>query len=206
MSSLSFADRQFLILYRRFYGKRYPGDISVPPHADNMSSMTPSHIRGEKMGYILKLIQLSIGGYNYTWNYHGPYSPGLLAQLRELDEKKEEIKNFYDENLPDNVVFTDDNNSQSLFWADDRQRIDDLLARLDLPKDEQAAGEKMELLGSIAYISLNVLPGASFERIVAELMARKSKYAKVEMLPQIKNAWKTLQDLELVGACSCRVI
>ncbi len=199
MASLSFTDREFLILYKRFYGTRYPGDTSVPSPEDNIGSMTPSHVRGEKLGYILDLCQLSIGGYSYTWNYHGPYSPGLLAQLRELDEKKDAIDSFYDEDLPDNVIFTNDTNPKSLFWADDRQRIDKLIDDLHLPEDEREAGEKMELMGSLAYISLNVMPGALYDEIIKELIVRKPKYAAEGMASKIEVAWATLRKLGVLG-------
>lgn len=195
MANLSFSDREFLTLYKRFYGTRYPGDTTAPSSENNIGSMTPSHVRGEKLGYILDLCQLSIGGYSYTWNYHGPYSPGLLAQLRELDEKQNEINSFYDQNLPDSVIFSDDRNPQSLFWADDQQRIDKLLDTLDLPKDEGEAGEKMELLGSLAYISLNVIPGAPYDEVIEELIVRKPKYAAEGMKSKIELAWDTFQKL-----------
>ena len=199
MAKLSFADREFLFLYKRFYGKPYPGDVGTPSSKDHMGVMTPPHIRGEKMCYILSLFQRSIGSYSYTWNHHGPYSPGLLAQLRELDERKEDISGFYEENLSDDVAFTDDPIPESLFWANDLQFINNLLETLELPTDETEAGDRMELLGSLAYIFLNVLPGAPFERIVAELMARKPKYAKEEMIRPMEVAWETLQKLKLVG-------
>lgn len=202
MDSLSFTDREFLTLYKRFYGTRYPGDTSLPSSEDNISSMTPPHVRGEKLCYILDLCQLSIGGYSYTWNYHGPYSPGLLAQLRELDGKQDEINSFYDQDLPDSIIFTNDRNPQSLFWADDQQRIDKLLDDLALPKDEREAGEKMELLGSLAYISLNVIPGAPYEEVVEELIARKPKYAAEGMAPKIGVAWEAFQKLNPLGIYS----
>lgn len=202
MSNLNFVDREILFLYKKFFGTRYPGDVGTPSPSEQIGAMTPPHVRAEKMCYALDLIQLPIGEYSYTWNYHGPYSPGLLAQLRELDEKVEDIAAFYDEDLSDDVAFTDADEPRSLFWKEDRERITEFLKVLNLPEKEQDAGEKMELVGSLAYISLNVLPGASYERTVAELMARKPKYAKEEMLGNIEDAWKILQELELVGVCA----
>lgn len=182
-------------MYQRLYGVRYPGDTNVSPAENNADPMVPRHIRGETLCYLLDLYCFPLGKYNYTWNWHGPYSPSLLAQLRELDGKQAEINNFYDENLPDDVIFSDDH-PKSLFWAMDRQCIDELLKLLDLPKDARKAGEKMELLCSLLYIFLDVMPGALFEEIVTELIARSPKYAAEGMRLRIEAAWKTLQKLD----------
>lgn len=99
------------------------------------------------------------------------------------------------EQSADDVIFSDDH-PKSLFWAMDRQCIDELLKLLDLPKDARKAGEKMELLCSLLYIFLDVMPGASFEEIVAELIARDPKYAAEGMDSRIENAWKTIQKLD----------
>ena len=203
MTGLTLGDRRFLAIYKRVYGVRYPGDTNVSPAENNADPMAPRHIRGEAMCYLVDLCCFPLGRGVHAWSCHGPSSPSFLAQLRELDGKQEAIDSFYDKDLSDDVIFSDDSPkspvSKSLFWASDRQWIDKLLEILALPKDEWEAGEKMELLCSLKYISVEVTPGALFEEVVEELIAREPRYAAEGMGLRIEAAWKTLQKIEAVN-------
>ena len=54
------------------------------------------HIETQKMCYLLKMAGIEIGDFDYSWNFRGPFSPGLLVLLRSIDRKATEVTEFYE--------------------------------------------------------------------------------------------------------------
>lgn len=199
---LGFNEQKFLELYRRFYGEPYPA---------TEDKNTNAHVKGQKAVYLLRLKQVSVGDYGFTWQQHGPCSDALQVMMRELDKAPESVAEFY-QSFPDNdasnkMLYSDDPNTQRLFCLEDAEKIDDVRKALDLPEehsmqkdgDDTPVRRWMELLGSLTYISTTRLPGASEERVWMELQKAKSK-AKYLDAPEKGRA---LQVLRSAGLLSC---
>lgn len=174
MSSLNFDQKVILSLYMKFYKEKYP------THLTSQDDVTGTHINAQKMCYLLKLYGVSIGDFGFTWNFHGPFSPGLLALLRSLDEQTEEVDNYYS---------NDYLNQSDLFLDDENNKIDCLIELLELNDHADQLGMWMELLGSFAYLSNSVYPGEKYDVVLNELIKRKSKFNNID---DNSKAWETL--------------
>lgn len=194
MDSLSFDEKVILTLYQKFYAEEYP----APANARQIGEperMTDEHVKAQKMCYLLNLSGICVGGFNYTWNTYGPYSPGLQAELRELDRKHDLVRDYYDLRLSDAVIFSDEDEN-SLFWSSDQESIKQLVDALEIPEDGAAVRDWMELLGSMAYISQNVFPHGQFAWVNEELVSRKHQYNDEEAN---KKAWNILLGAHLLS-------
>lgn len=198
---LGFNEQKFLELYRRFYGEPYPAK-----RVEN----TNAHVKGQKAVYLLMLKRVNVGDYSFTWQQHGPCSDALQEMMCALDLAPTSVAKFY-QKFPDNAVsdgalYSDDPNTQRLFYKEDAAKIDTVREKLDLPEEHEAEKKDgdtpvrrwMELLGSLTYISTTRLPGASEERVWAELKKAKSK-AKYLNAPEKEQAFQTLRSAELLS-------
>lgn len=176
---LSFSERRFLELYRRFYQTEYPAT------SDNNQN---AHVQGQKAVYLLMRKHVGVGDYSFTWQHYGPCSDTLQHMMRELDRNSEAVKAFYTGFPSDDAVisklYSNRIDTQRLFCLADKDRIDDARKQFEL---SEKAGDSVneygdtpirrwvELLGSLAYISATRLPSADEERVWAELQKAKSK-------------------------------
>ena len=175
MPNLTFNQKTVLNLYNMFFGEAYPRNLSS-------DAATKVHINAQKMCYLLKMDGIDVGDFSYSWNFHGPFSPGLLALLRGLDAHAEEVSAFYmDCDQP--------------FTQEDQDRITSLISNLHLNTHNEDRSNWMELLGSLAFLSHSVLPGEDFTCISHELKCRKPQFSDDEMNLA---AWNVLKDARLL--------
>lgn len=192
---LGFNERRFLELYRRFYGEPYPAAEDKNQNA---------HVKGQKAVYLLMLKQVNVGDYGFTWQQHGPCSDALQEMMRELDKAPKSVAEFY-QNFPgddasNKTLYSDDSNMQRLFCLEDAGKIDAVKKALVLPEEHSTQEDDsdtpvrrwMELLGSLTYISTTRLPGASEERVWAELQKAKSKVKYLDA-PEKDKAFQVLR-------------
>ena len=180
MLNLSYNQKAILNLYERFYHERYPSG------SDDEKVTTQTHINSQKMCYLLKMYGINVGDFCFTWNFHGPFSPGLLAVLRSLDQQKENIKAFYSQ--------SNDSDNTALFSEDDK-KIEMLINLLNLQGHLDNLPNWMELLGSLAYLSNSVFPYEDYIFIVDELKKRKDKFISES---ENSDAWQTLKNANLL--------
>lgn len=177
MSELSFTQKRALVAHEIFFGRRYAGTSLEPSNTDE-------HVATEKMCYILKIAGVEIGDYDYSWNVKGPFSPGLLALLRSIDDQNDEVKKFYDEK-------TDKN----LYLRKYEDVIEDLSEKLKIKEHMDIQYKWVELLGSLIYISRVMLPGENFEKIENRLKIEKKEYSDSALN---HDAWDLLMQSQLL--------
>lgn len=178
MSELTFEQKVILDLYKRFFGCQYPTEGSF-------DDKTQVHVNAQKMCYLLKMDGIDIGDFGYSWNFHGPFSPGLLAVLRSLDLQDEQVRTYYDSEIVQSESLSDV----------DQEKITTLIAKLRLSEHVENRGDWMELLGSLTFLSHSELPGESFDRIKNELRLRKDKFDDDS---ENSNAWNVLREANLL--------
>ena len=100
MSKLNFDQKRILVAFERFLGSRYN------THAGENGN-TCMHVETQKMCYLLKKAGVEIGDFSYSWNFKGPFSPGLLVLLRSIDRKDADVAEFY-ENAEEKKGFCQD--------------------------------------------------------------------------------------------------
>lgn len=193
MSALNFDKRVILTLYKKFFGEDYPAD-GGQNSADRLKDV---HIQAQKLCYLLKLRGLNVGDFGYSWNHYGPFSPGLQAQLREMDRVGKEIREFYQNYPGDQAIFTDEDLAGSLFMADDRARVEKLAEALEIPAHKGERRDWVELLGTLAYLANAELPGVPFQSVEKLLVKRKPQYADSA---RNRRAWDLLCRAGLVSA------
>lgn len=176
MSNLSFEQSTILNLYPYFFGDEY----SKSEKDDEAKTL--SHINIQKMCYLLKVKGIEIGDFYFTWNVYGPFSPGLASLIHSLDNKKDEIRSYYD------------NNKGNFVLEKDKQKITDLIRDLELSSHSD---DKLwiELLGSIVFLSNSEFPGEGFKCINQKLIEKKPKFSD-----ENKNmmAWNVLKKANLI--------
>lgn len=188
MGNLTFEEKIILVLYKKFYGEEYSINEQCA-----QKELTDKHVKAQKLCYLLSLYGLEIGGYNYSWDTFGPYSPRLQACLHELDRKYDDVRSFYNLQLDDSILFS--NSEGGLFWESDKIRIDSFFDLIKNP-DGDNNRDWMELLGSLAYLFHNVFPQGDFSLINEELVLRKNKYNDTKIN---KKAWSTLLQAKLLS-------
>lgn len=184
MSNLCYNQKVILNLYERFYLERYPSETT------DDASMTQTHINSQKMCYLLKMFGVNLGDFSFTWNFRGPFSPGLLALLRSLDQQKQEIDEYYS---------THNGLENNLFFQDDNDKVEDLITKLNLHQHKDDLPKWMELLGSLAYLSNSVFPYEDDTLVINELSKRKENFNNQE---ENIEAWHTLEKAKLLKILS----
>ena len=180
MLALSYNQKAILNLYKRFYLEGYPSGIA----SDHTATQT--HINSQKMFYLLKMYGVNVGDFCFSWNYHGPFSPGLLATLRSLDLQKHNIEDYYSNS---------DSSDNEMLFSDDNNKIEKLIDLLELKHHLENLSNWMELLGSLVYISNSVFPYEDYTLVVRELKNRKDKFFCEE---ENANAWHVLEKAKLL--------
>lgn len=181
MPNLTFNQRTVVDLYSQFYESSYPEQLS-------QGDVTRVHINAQKMCYLLKKIGINVGDYSYSWNFHGPFSPGLSVLLHSLDAQEENVQNY-----------CDGREHPAIFSNDDQQKIASLIQNLRLKEHDCDRSKWMELLGSLAFISHSVLPGEDFANVEKVLKSRKPQFADDA---QNREAWEVLKSASLLRVCS----
>lgn len=185
MVVLSFDQKRLLAAFECFVGKKYETPYTL---GGNNTSM---HVEAQKMCYLLKLIGIEIGDFNYSWNDRGPFSPGLLVVLRSIDSCREEVELFYN-----------DREEKEKYIKNVKSEIEDLRKRLDMSENFCNSEQWIEILGSLAYLARTVLPGAGFEYVSSYLKKRKKNLytCKPEYYNDEKNkkAWELLTAAGLI--------
>lgn len=181
MPNLTFNQRTVVDLYPQFYESSYPEQLS-------QGDVTRVHINAQKMCYLLKKIGINIGDYSYSWNFHGPFSPGLLVLLHSLDAQKENVQSY-----------CDCTEHPAIFSNDDQEKISSLIQNLRLKEHSGNRSNWMELLGSLVFLSHSVLPGEDFANVTKELKNRKPQFDD-----DVRNreAWDVLKSANLLRVCS----
>lgn len=178
MASLSYDQKKALIAYERFFGDKYDTQ-------GRETGNTDEHIQAQKMCYLLKIAGIEIGDFDYSWNFKGPFSPGLLALLRSIDRKHQEVTNFYEHA-----------SEQSWLLPEQKEMIDGLKDYLEISTHQTQRMQWVEILGSMAYISRTLLPGAGFETVNQKLMKEKPEYSDEQ---ENMHAWNLLNNANLLS-------
>ena len=117
------------------------------------SNVFEDRLEMQKMVYLLQNMGILVGGYNFLWYKHGPYSQTLQNDILRIQ-------------LAENI---------KIEFSNDAKRAIELLKRV-LFKEEvsYSLAEWIECLGSLCYVKGNILPSSSTdEQILAELEKRK---------------------------------
>lgn len=178
MAVLSFDQKKTLAAYERFYGLRYC------THSKENSN-TGSHVEMQKMCYLLKVAGVEIGNFGYSWNFKGPFSPGLLALLRSMDRNDAEVLDFYEKTT-----------KKDHFLSEQLDKIDELREKLEIDAHQEENEQWVEILGSLTYISRAMLPGADFKEVNQRLVQEKTEYCDVQ---KNRYAWDLLKAANLLS-------
>lgn len=178
MTTLNFDQKKTLAAYERFYGNQYR------THSEQMGN-TEIHVQTQKMCYLLKVAGVEIGDFDYSWNFKGPFSPGLLALLRSIDRKNAEVVDFYEKT-----------SEKELFLSDQSAMIDELREKLEIDAHQKHHVQWVEILGSLTYISRAILPGASFEVVNQRLIQEKTEYNDINTN---RHAWELLEKAQMLS-------
>lgn len=181
MSELNFDQKKTLAAFECFFGSRYNTNTGKK---DN----TSMHIETQKMCYLLKMAGIEIGDFDYSWNFRGPFSPGLLVLLRSIDRKATEVTEFY-ENSEEKEKLLDGL----------KTKIYELQKNLEIDKHLDQKEQWVEVLGSLTYISRTVLPGSDFEEVNKRLIQEKAEYCNMDLN---KQAWNLLKEMKLLEIAS----
>ena len=161
MDKMPFQERAFLTVFKRFFGFNYDA---------GSKTTTDLHVQSQKMCYILKAKGIEIGEFDYSWNFHGPYSAGLQHQLKILDGKKDRVCAYYELTESSTDLFSDDAIPNSVFSIADGDLIDSVSKELDIAGHKNDSRDWIELLASIMFISRSVFPGESRKVIENKLL------------------------------------
>ena len=170
--------KRTLATYERFFGERYD------THSGE-SSNTQMHVRTQKMWYLLKMAGVEIGDFDYSWNFKGPFSPGLLVLLRSMDRKDTEVQNFYG-----------NDSDRGKFLAGQETKVDYLRRQLEIDEHRGQYVQWVEILGSLAYISRTMLPRAGFKAVNQTLVREKPEYRDEDVN---RHAWNLLYKTKLLS-------
>ena len=177
MATLSFNQKKTLAAYERFYGNRYS------THSEEVNN-TGMHVETQKMCYLLKVAGVEIGDFDYSWNFRGPFSLGLLALLRSIDRKESCVLEFYE-----------DVSNKEKYLLGQTKKIDELHEKLEIEEHQTQKLQWVEILGSLTYISRAMLPGATFEVVNRRLVQEKTEYCDESVN---RHAWDILNEAKLV--------
>ena len=180
MSELIYEQKEFLTLYRKFFGQEYPTNIQVNRE---------THIQAQMMGYILSQASIHIGDYGYLWDTYGPSSSGLQDDFNFLDNNIEKIVEFYNQYPKDDMLFTLDEEINGLFSKSQEEKIDWIVKELKIREHKDDICWWMQLLGSMSFIANCNLPNSSFEKVNNNLMTRMPQYNDITIN---RNVWKAL--------------
>lgn len=172
---LSYEDKKMLAVYKEFYGVEYEGDTKNP---DNLKT----HIKAQKMVYLLSSVGIYLGEFGFSWHTNGPYSVALQNDLKLLDQNRDHVDAFY----RDEVNRTLKNDEVICIKKIKKITVDKNPERFDV-------GLWLELLVSIFFVKKIVMPYESKEAINEEVAKRNSELMKN---PHIKRAWDTLNIFE----------
>lgn len=178
MTTLSYDQKKTLVAYEHFYGNRYNTHSEEPNN-------TGMHVETQKMCYLLKVAGVEIGDFDYSWNFKGPFSPGLLALLRSMDRKNSDVLEFYEKV-----------SEKEKYLSGQVSRIDELREKLEINKHRRDYVQWVEILGSLTYISRVMLPGAAFEAVNQRLIQEKSEYSDNYVN---RHAWNLLNEANLLS-------
>lgn len=177
MCKLNYGQQKTLAAYETFFNQQYIANCDNDQHTDE-------HIITQKMVYLLQVAGIPIGDYDFSWNFKGPFSPGLLANLRDIDRNSDEVEIFYAEN-----------HQNPILPKELKQEILKIRAMLELERYKFCLLHWVELLGSLLYLSRSMLPGANYELVNKKLMAYKNDYCNSD---ENHRAWKALQAANLL--------
>ena len=175
MANLSSEEKRILSAYREFFGENYS------PSAQN----TDIHVQTHKMCYFLNRIHCDIIDTGYVWNTFGPFSVCLQETLKQIDQDKDLLEAFYDDNTYSANNILDDNVLEGI------NKLRDGLQILNYKKESR---HWIELLASLSFLAHSVLPVSEFDNINTELKARKNLFTNDD---ENQKAWSLLQELKV---------
>lgn len=182
MSTLTFDQKKTLSAFEYFFEEKYNAD-------DQTDNNTELHVCAQKMCYLLKTCNVEIGDYDFSWNFRGPFSPGLLVSLRSLDNNKGIVDEFYN-------GCDLENRKKSYLGEYYIERINEIKQDLKIKEHNGDISSWIEILGSLAYISRSIMPGADFERVNERLVKEKQQYSDIE---RNRDAWSTLRKVGAIN-------
>ena len=187
-SNLLFQEELFLCLYRRFFGHTY----------DCYDSKTEKHgyvqkwINGQNMMYFFSCLGVPVN-HGFSWNTFGPSSGTLRIMMRELDEKKGAVRNWYYDEQKETL--------SELIGEDLVRTVDNACVTMhemvNIPYGT-------ELMADMLYLSTNVMKNYGFESVLAELRRRKKSFTAptwngpLPLDSQCRIIWNKLVQLSLV--------
>lgn len=177
-AAFSYEQKMTLTAYELFFGNRYET-------SSDKKVRTAKHVEMQKMCYLLKVAGVEVGMFDFSWNIKGPFSPGLLALLHSIDKNDTLLRDFYQNTLEKDKLF-----SEEL-----RNTISDLRDKLEIDTHKENQLNWVELLGSLTYISRAMLPGAGFDVVNKRLVLEKSKYRNVS---NNRYAWEVLKKVKFL--------
>lgn len=172
-TQLSFAEKRILLAYRKFFEEAYvPSDTN-----------TDIHVQTHKMCYFLNRINCGIVDAGFVWNTFGPFSVQLQEILKQIDDKKELLQEFYD-----------NYKAEDLLDDDIIEGIDYLKEGLEITDNRGKSRQWIELLASLSFLAHSVLPTSDFDCINDELKVRKAAFVNDA---ENSKAWSILERLEI---------
>lgn len=194
---LSMELKEFLAIYRYFYGTNYDTYLDLRKNRRN-------HLRAQSLYYLLSCF---VGGvdscsfhFGYTWSRNSPYSHGLEGYLCRLFAKKEEIKSFYCFEYSDEraslfvnlVILRKLDYFKRIFFSEEIKSF--------LREIKHSDADWIKLLALIVFLKNTLKLSADFSRITSELKERGIWWSQTRLnkISLNKMAWELLQTVEVV--------
>lgn len=187
---LTFIEEVLLSLYLEYFDKEYDVSndklINIKRHP-----ILERHNEMQNVLYIVKETAAYSEEYSFTWNWLGPYSPGLEIILNELDKKNESINSFYEEyNLRKSKYFN--NYKDQLKYLLSKYCSDSCIEKIALSsfvfKNIFKRNNGSQATAQIIYVSKNVVPGEDLETVL-DILQERNFDIDIDMAKEI---WKNM--------------
>ena len=90
--NLDFSKERLLVLYKETYQK----DYNPNSQKKLIGNIKLEHQNMMYMMYLIQALIKYMDVYGFVWDFNGPYSRPLQAELQEIDKNVIQVKNFYD--------------------------------------------------------------------------------------------------------------
>ena len=187
MMDLNYSEKLLLVLYKELYGQEYTCQKRKRiQHVDEKKEISQEHLQAQKAVYLFSLYNIYVNDFAFVWDQRGPYSPDLSRLLRILDDKGEEVKNFYREynnNKPHclDALLTDKE-------IDRMNQLVEAIGKFFWGKGETLC-DTAEMIGSVVFLHHKLTPEYSQEQLQRELVQLKP-YLRVTMEESMWDALK----------------
>lgn len=192
--------REFLVIYRYFYGTNY-----IP--YTNYQKNRLNHLRAQSLYYLLSYFGMDNRIYNcpgqsgYLWLKNSPHSLSLEEDLHLINRHKDEIKQFYSEEYQKDKVDS--------FKNPEIKKILDFLKsiflteklRTYLKEIDRSDADWINLVGLVATLKNSVMPYANLNTINEELKRKGVAWGRIKSnkLDLNEKAWELLQTVKIIS-------